>query len=153
MLTLRNLKSPGSTKKKKRIGRGEGSGWGQQAGKGHKGQKARAGGGIRTGFEGGQMPLYRRLPKRGFANEPFRKEYAVVNLGALKKLSGDTVDRTVLVEFGLLKGSNKRKPVKILGQGELEKAFTFVGIEKFSKTALEQIEKAGGKIEAAGKGE
>jgi len=149
MLTLNNLKSPkGATRNSKRIGRGQGSGWGTQAGKGHKGQKARSGGGVMLGFEGGQMPIYRRLPKRGFSNAPFKTEYAVVTLDqvAAKFTSGE-VTREALVEAGLLNGRNKRLPIKILTRGEFNTALTFVNIAKFSKSAQESIEKAGGKIE------
>jgi large subunit ribosomal protein L15 len=149
MLTLKNLSSPkGANRKIKRIGRGQGSGWGTQAGKGHKGQKARTGGGIALGFEGGQMPLYRRLPKRGFLNAPFKKEYAVVNLAALvDKFDSDAVTRESLIAKGFLSGKNKSLPIKILAKGEFNKALTFVNIEKFSKSAIELINKAGGKIE------
>ena len=148
MLTLNNLKSPkGAHKNIKRIGRGQGSGQGTQAGKGHKGQKARAGGGVRTGFEGGAMPLYMRLPKKGFSNAPFKTEYAEVSLAALEaKFDGGEVTREALVEKGLLKGINKRLPIKILANGELTKKLTFIKINKFSKSAREAIEKAGGEI-------
>lgn len=149
MLTLNNLKSPkGATRNTKRIGRGQGSGWGTQAGKGHKGQKARSGGGIMLGFEGGQMPIYRRLPKRGFSNAPFKTEYAVVTLDRIAaKFSEGEVSREALIEAGLLSGIDKRLPVKILTKGEFNTALTFVNIEKFSKSAQDLIEKAGGKIE------
>lgn len=149
MLTLNNLKSPkGAHKNIKRIGRGQGSGQGTQAGKGHKGQKARAGGGVRTGFEGGAMPLYMRLPKKGFSNAPFKTIYAEVNLGQIEaKFDGEEVTRESLVAKGLLKGISKRLPIKILGNGELTKALTFVNINKFSKSAEEAVSKAGGKIE------
>ncbi len=148
MLTLNNLKSPGSTRNTKRIGRGQGSGWGTQAGKGHKGQKARAGGGVMLGFEGGQMPIYRRLPKRGFSNAPFKTEYAIVTLNQLAaKFSGEEVTREALVAKGLLAGRNKSLPIKILSKGDYNVALTFVNIAKFSKSAQEAIEKAGGKIE------
>ncbi|OIQ15752.1 MAG: 50S ribosomal protein L15 [Bacteriovorax sp. MedPE-SWde] len=149
MLTLNNLKSPkGAHKNIKRIGRGQGSGQGTQAGKGHKGQKARAGGGVRTGFEGGAMPLYMRLPKRGFSNAPFKTIYAEISLAQLEaKFDGGEVTKEALIEKGLLSGINKRRPVKVLANGELTKALTFVNIEKFSKSALVAIEKAGGKIE------
>lgn len=148
MLTLNNLKSPGATRKNKRIGRGQGSGWGTQAGKGHKGQKARNGGGIAIGFEGGQMPLYRRLPKKGFSNALFKVEYAVVNLSTLmdKFNANEEVSRESLISKGVLSGAEKRKPIKILAKGEFDKSLTFVNIDKFSKTAQELIEKAGGKI-------
>lgn len=152
MLTLNNLKSPkGATKNRKRIGRGNGSGQGTQAGKGHKGQKARAGGGIALGFEGGQMPIYRRLPKKGFSNAPFKKEYAVLNLTIINdKFDGEDVTRETLVAKGLLSGADKSKRIKILGKGEITKAINFVNIDKFSKTAEELITKAGGKITTKG---
>jgi large subunit ribosomal protein L15 len=148
MLTLNNLQSPkGAHRNIKRIGRGQGSGQGTQAGKGHKGQKARAGGGVRTGFEGGAMPLYMRLPKRGFSNAPFKTVYAEVSLASLEaKFDGGEVTREALVEKGLLKGINKRLPIKILANGELTKKLTFIKINKFSKSAREAIEKAGGEI-------
>lgn len=149
MLTLKTLKSPkGAHKNIKRIGRGQGSGQGTQAGKGHKGQKARNGGGIRIGFEGGQMPLYRRLPKVGFSNAAFKVEYAVINLEKLEaKFTTETVTRDTLVDKGFLSGINKSMPIKILAKGEFNKPLTFKGIEKFSGKALELIKKAGGKIE------
>lgn len=149
MLTLNNLQSPkGAHKNIKRIGRGQGSGQGTQAGKGHKGQKARSGGGVRTGFEGGNLPLYMRLPKRGFSNAPFRKEYAVVNLSQIDaKISEGEVSRETLIAAGLLSGADKRRLIKILGNGELTKSLTFVNIDKFSKSALTAVEKAGGKVE------
>lgn len=151
MLTLRTLKSPkGAHKNTKRIGRGQGSGQGTQAGKGHKGQKARTGGGIRIGFEGGQMPLYRRLPKVGFSNAPFKTEYAVLNLEKIaEKFGTEVVTRESLVDKGFLSGINKSLPLKILAKGEFNKALTFKGIEKFSAKALELIKKAGGKVENA----
>lgn len=149
MLTLNNLKSPkGATRKNKRIGRGQGSGWGTQAAKGHKGQKARSGGSTALGFEGGQMPIYRRLPKRGFLNAPFKKEYAVINLSAIaEKFDANAeVTKEALLEKGFLSGINKRRPIKILAKGEFDKSLTFVNIDKFSKSAQELIEKAGGSI-------
>ncbi len=151
MLTLRTLQSPKGTHKNiKRIGRGQGSGQGTQAGKGHKGQKARTGGGIRIGFEGGQMPLYRRLPKFGFSNAPLKTDYAVVNLENLaSKFDGEVVTRETLIDKGFLSGINKSMPIKILAKGEFNKALTFKGIEKFSAKALELIKKAGGKVENA----
>lgn len=151
MLTLRTLKSTkGAHKNIKRIGRGQGSGQGTQAGKGHKGQKARTGGGIRIGFEGGQMPLYRRLPKVGFSNAAFKTEYAVLNLEKLAaKFDKETVTRETLVDKGFLSGINKSMPIKILAKGEFNKPLTFKGIEKFSAKALELIKKAGGKVENA----
>ena len=146
MLSLNNLKSPkGSNRKIKRIGRGQGSGWGTQAGKGHKGQKARSGGGVRTGFEGGSMPLYMRLPKRGFTNAPFRKNYASVSLGNILSAyeTGEVVNKDSLVAKGLVKGSKKSLPIKILfTDGIKEKVLTFSGIDKFSKNSLNWIEKS-----------
>ena len=148
MITLNNLKSPkGAHRNIKRIGRGQGSGQGTQAGKGHKGQKARAGGGVRTGFEGGAMPLYMRLPKKGFSNAPFKTVYAEVSLAQIDaKFDGGEVTKAALIEKGLLKGANKQLPVKILANGELTKKLTFVSISKFSKSAREAIEKLGGEI-------
>ncbi len=135
----------GSTKARKRIGRGAGSGQGKTAGKGHKGQKARAGRGMRPGFEGGQMPLQRRLPKRGF-NNIFRTEMAIVNLSALDKAfeAGETVTVDALVAKGLVK--KVLDGVKVLGNGELSKALT-VQVNAFSESAKQKIEAAGGKAE------
>lgn len=137
--------APGSTKPRKRIGRGPGSGQGKTAGKGHKGQKARAGRGPRIGFEGGQMPLQRRIPKRGF-NNIFRKEYAIVNLGALEELfdAGAVVDYQALAAAGLLK--KELSGLKILGDGEITKSLT-VKASKFSASAKAAIEAAGGTAE------
>lgn len=148
MITLNNLKSPkGAHRNIKRIGRGQGSGQGTQAGKGHKGQKARAGGGVRTGFEGGAMPLYMRLPKRGFSNAPFKTIYAEVSLSQIdSKFDNEEVTREALVRKGILKGINKRLPIKVLANGELTKKLTFVNIAKFSKSAREAVEKLGGEI-------
>lgn len=131
----------GATHKKKRIGRGNGSGLGGTAGKGHKGQKARAGGSILRGFEGGQMPLARRLPKFGFSNANFKKVYEIVNLKDLEGLTGD-VTPEVLQSKGLV----NKGPVKILGQGEIKSALN-IKAHKFSKTAKAAIEAAGGKVE------
>lgn len=135
----------GSTKARKRIGRGAGSGQGKTAGKGHKGQKARAGRGMRPGFEGGQMPLQRRLPKRGF-NNIFRTEMAIVNVAALDKAfeAGETVTIDALVKKGLVK--KVLDGVKVLGNGELTKALT-VQANAFSETAKQKIEALGGKAE------
>ena len=134
----------GSTREVKRIGRGHGSGNGKTAGKGHKGQKARAGHGQRPGFEGGQMPLQRRIPKRGF-NNIFRVEYATVNVGQLNVFeNGSVVDADALVEAGLIK--KILGGVKILGNGELERKLT-VKAAAFSKSAEEKINAAGGKAE------
>ncbi len=124
MKNLGNLSpAKGSNRPKKRVGRGIGSGKGKTSGKGHKGQKARTGGGVAPGFEGGQMPIYRRLPKRGFKN-PFRTDYNVVNVESLEKIfeAGATVDVAGLKEKGLLRYPNK--PVKLLARGTIEKAFT-----------------------------
>ena len=134
----------GSTKKAKRVGRGTGSGLGRNAGKGEKGQKSRSGGGVRPGFEGGQMPLYRRLPKRGFTNI-FAKEYATINLDRLNVFeNGTEVTPELLLENRII--SKVKDGVKILGNGELQKNLT-VKATKFSKTAAEKIEAAGGKVE------
>ena len=134
----------GSKKAAKRVGRGAGSGTGKTAGKGHKGQNARSGGGVRPGFEGGQMPLQRRVPKRGFVNI-FRTNYATVNVSDLNKFEdGATVDAQALKEAGLIKKT--LDGVKVLGNGELEKKL-HVTAAKFSAAAKEKIEKAGGKAE------
>src|SRR5512139_135182 len=112
-----DIRAPKGQRKNKRLGRGVGSGHGKTAGKGTKGQKARAGGGVRPGFEGGQMPLFRRIARRGFSNYPFRRDYIIVNVGQLagRFSKGDVVNRASLVEKGLVKGSG---PVKILGEGD-----------------------------------
>ena len=134
----------GSTTAPKRLGRGVGSGLGKTSGKGHKGAKARSGGGKRPGFEGGQMPLTRRLPKRGFTNI-YRKEYATVNVSALECFeNGATVNAEALVEAGLIKKT--LDGVKILGGGELSKKLT-VNVDKVTEAAKEKIEAAGGKVE------
>ena len=135
----------GSVKDVKRIGRGHGSGQGKTAGKGHKGQKARSGGSIRPGFEGGQMPLQRRMPKRGF-NNIFAKEFATVNVSEHEKRfeSGAVVDADALIECGAIKDA--KDGVKILGNGELTKSLTVKAV-KFTAAAQEKIEKAGGKAE------
>lgn len=139
--------APGSNKPVKRIGRGPASGQGKTAGKGHKGQKARAGRGMRPGFEGGQMPLQRRLPKRGF-NNIFAKEIAIVNVAALDKAfeAGAVVDAAALIEKGLVK--KELDGIKILGNGELTKALT-VKASAFSAEAKAKIEAAGGTAEIA----
>lgn len=135
---------PGSTKEAKRIGRGHGSGNGKTAGKGHKGQKARAGRGFRPGFEGGQMPLQRRIPKRGF-NNIFAKEIVIVNTGALEQFeNGTVVDANTLLEAGIIKKSCDG--VKILSNGGLTKSLT-IKANSFSAAAKEKIEAAGGKAE------
>ena len=136
--------APDSNKASKRVGRGHGSGNGKTAGKGHKGQKARSGGGVRIGLEGGQMPLARRIPKRGF-NNIFATRYATVNVADLNKFTeGTVVDTELLCASGLIK--KVCDGVKILGEGELNVKLT-VKAAKFTKTALEKIEKAGGKAE------
>ena len=144
-MKLHELKpAEGATKSKKRLGRGTATGQGKTAGKGQKGQKSRSGGGVRVGFEGGQMPLNRRLPKIGFTNI-FRKEYAIVNLSDLERFdNGTIVNPEVLKEAGLVKAM--LAGVKILGNGELTKNLT-VQAHKFSKTAAEKIAAAGGKVE------
>jgi len=144
-MDLSNLKPAlGSTKTRKRLGRGAGSGLGKTSGKGHKGQKARSGGSIKAGFEGGQMPLQRRLPKRGFTSLD-KKVYALVNLRDLEQFeAGSVIDIEALALAGLV---NKIiDGVKILGDGELTKTLT-VQAHKFSKSAQEKIEAAGGKVE------
>ena len=135
----------GSTKEVKRIGRGHGSGNGKTAGKGHKGQKARSGGSIRPGFEGGQMPLQRRMPKRGF-NNIFAKEFAYVNVSVLEDRfeDGAVVDAQALIDCGAIKSA--KDGVKVLGSGEISKKLT-VKAAKFTAAAQEKIEKAGGKAE------
>jgi large subunit ribosomal protein L15 len=142
---LSNLQAPeGANKKVKRKGRGPGSGHGKQAGRGTKGQKARKSGHVRIGFEGGQMPLQRRLPKMGFLN-PFTKNFAEVNVGDLVKLqAGGVVDEAALREAGLVKG--RWDGVKILGNGDLSVAVS-LKVNRISKGAKEKVEKAGGKIE------
>ncbi|ABN54120.1 MAG TPA: 50S ribosomal protein L15 [Hungateiclostridium thermocellum] len=136
--------APGSKKLPKRKGRGHGTGNGKTAGRGHKGQNARSGGGVRPGFEGGQMPLYRRVPKRGFTNI-FSKVYTEVNVSALNAFDdGTVVTQELLKEKGIIKKINDG--VVILGNGELKKKLT-VKAARFSKTAAEKIEAAGGKVE------
>lgn len=145
-MKLHELKpNEGSVQTRKRVGRGPGSGLGKTSGKGHKGQNARSGGGVRPGFEGGQLPLFRRLPKRGFNNYEFRTEYAVVNVGDLNDFKdGSVIELKNLKESGLVK--KEKDGFKILGSGELTKKLT-VKANKFSSTAKEKIENAGGKIE------
>ena len=137
----------GSKKAVKRIGRGAGSGQGKTAGKGHKGQNARSGGGVRPGYEGGQTQLFKRLPKRGFTNVN-HKDYAIVNLGDINEKFevGTVVDLVALKEAGLVK--KEYEGVKILGNGEFSKALT-IKAAKFSKTAVEKINAAGGTVEVA----
>lgn len=136
--------APGSKKVRTRVGRGLGSGLGKTSGKGHKGQKARAGGGVRPGFEGGQKPLYLRLPKRGFTNI-FAKEYSEVNVAELNRFdNGTVVDLEALVEAGVIK--KVLDGLRILGNGELTKALT-VKANGFTKSAAEKIQAAGGSVE------
>lgn len=144
-MDLSHLKpAPGSRKKRKRVGRGPGSGLGKTSGRGHKGAGARSGGSVPPGYEGGQMPLSRRLPKRGFHN-PFRKEYAIVNLGSLERFdAGATVDADALRERGLVRG--RKQKVKILAKGDLSKALT-VRADAFSAKARETIVACGGTAE------
>lgn len=143
-MLLNQLRAPiGATKNKKRLGRGESSGHGKTSGKGHKGQRARSGGYHKVGFEGGQMPLVRRLPKRGFTNI-FACEYNVFNLSDLNQFTSVTeLDLAFLIKSGVVSGK-KALPLKILGNGNLERPMT-VKASKFSKSAIEKIEKAGGK--------
>ena len=137
--------SEGAFKTSKRLGRGTGSGLGKTSGKGHKGQNARSGGGVRPGFEGGQLPLFRRLPKRGFSNAMFKVEYATINVSDLEKFEdGAVVTPELLKEMGILK--KQLAGVKVLGNGELTKKIT-VKAHKFSASAKEKIEAIGGKAE------
>ncbi len=143
-MNLSNLRAPRkATEKRKRVGRGMGSGMGKTSTRGHKGQRSRSGSRIMRGFEGGQMPLHRRLPKRGFTNI-FKTEYEVVNLERLASLGESEITPELLRKAGVV--SSKKTLVKVLGQGELSAAIT-VRAHKFSKTAQEKIEKAGGKVE------
>ena len=135
----------GATKTRKRVGRGTGSGLGKTSGKGHKGQNARSGGGVRVGFEGGQLPLFRRLSKRGFNNYEFRTVYATVNVSDLNRFEdGTTVTPELLIETGLVK--KELDGIKVLGNGELTKKLV-VKANKFSGSAKEKIENNGGKAE------
>lgn len=147
-MKLNDLKpnAGGGTKARKRIGRGIGSGTGKTSGKGHDGQNSRSGGGVRPGFEGGQMPLFRRLPKRGFTNI-FAKEYATVNIEQLNRFDADTVvTPELLFSEGIVKKGKAIDGIKVLGDGEITIKLT-VQAQKFSKTAAEKIEAAGGKVE------
>jgi large subunit ribosomal protein L15 len=145
-VALHNLKpAPGSTRARKRVGRGPGSGLGKTSGRGEKGQKSRSGFGQKAGFEGGQMPLHRRVPKRGFSNARFRKEFTIVNLGSLDVFeAGTVVTPETLLKRGIIK--KVLDGVKILGDGALSKALT-VKAHKFSAKAQERITGAGGKVE------
>ena len=136
--------APGSRKKRKRVGRGVGSGSGKTAGRGTKGQNSRSGGGVRPGYEGGQMPIHRRLPKRGFTNI-FKKNILIINIRDLARFEiGSVVDEASLVNIGLLKG--KRDGIKLLAQGEINKPLT-IRLDSLSKSAMEKILAAGGKVE------
>lgn len=138
-------KNIGATHAKKRVGHGPGSGLGKTSGRGQKGQKARSGGSINPVFEGGQLPLYRRLPKRGFSNYPFKKEYAVINLSDLNVFEdGTVVTPALLKERGIVK--KQFSGIKVLGEGQLEKKLT-VQAHKFSKSAIDKINESGSKAE------
>ena len=138
-------KNIGAKQSKKRVGRGPGSGLGKTSGKGQKGQKARSGASINPVFEGGQLPLYRRLPKRGFSNYPFKKEYAVINLSDLNVFEdGTVVTPALLKERGIVK--KQLSGIKVLGEGQLEKKLT-VQAHKFSKSAIDKINESGSKAE------
>ena len=138
-------KNIGAKHSKKRVGRGSGSGLGKTSGRGQKGQKARSGGSINPVFEGGQLPLYRRLPKRGFSNDPFKKEYAVINLSDLNVFEdGTVVTPALLKEKGIVK--KQLSGIKVLGEGQLEKKLT-VQAHKFSKSAIDKINESGSKAE------
>jgi len=146
-MNLSGLKPPaGQTRLRKRIGRGMGSGTGKTSGRGHKGQKAVSGFGQKRGFEGGQMPLHRRLPKRGFTNI-FKEQFAIVNLGRLDKLEGDVFNADKLTELGVI--HKLGAGLKILGAGQLTRAIT-VEAHHFSKSAADKIAKAGGKAQVIG---
>ena len=152
-MRLHDIKpNPGAKHRRKRLGSGESSGLGKTCGRGHKGQKSRSGGGPRSTFEGGQMPLYRRLPKRGFNNARFKKTYAVVNVGLLEDSfeEGALINDQSLREQGIVKG--KYDGIKILGAGEVSKKFK-LSVNKVSDSAKEKIEKAGGSIELSIKSE
>ena len=138
----------GANKKKRIVGRGSSSGRGTTAGKGNKGQQSRSGGKTYIGFEGGQMPLYRRIAHRGFSNYPFKKEYVIINVNLLEEkfAAGETVDKAALISKGLLDSADKL--VKILGNGDLTKKLT-VEVDKVSESAKAKIEKAGGSVKAA----
>ena len=143
-MNLENIPTiKGATHPTKRLGRGEGNGHGKTCGRGHKGQKSRSGGSIRVGFEGGQMPLYRKLPRRGFNNFNFRNRVQSVNVGELARLEGTEVNRDTLVAAGLIR--DNKDGVKLLGDSEVDKAFT-VSLDKVSASAKAKIEAAGGSI-------
>ena len=146
-MNLSNLRPPaGQKKERKRIGRGMGSGHGKTSTRGHKGQRAGTGFGQKRGFEGGQMPLHRRLPKRGFTNI-FKKKFAIVNLGRLEKLEGDTFNPDTLMALGMI--NKLGEGLRVLGTGQLTRKIT-VEAHHFSKSALEKIQKAGGTAQVIG---
>jgi large subunit ribosomal protein L15 len=148
-MNLSNIRKPRkASENKKRVGRGMGSGMGKTSTRGHKGQRSRSGSRMMRGFEGGQMPLHRRLPKRGFTNI-FRQEYSIVNLEKLAGIGEATINPDVLRKAGVI---STRRPVKVLGDGELKSAVT-VQAHKFSKSAQEKITKAGGKFEVLSSGQ
>lgn len=143
---LDKLEAPkGSNKSRKRVGRGNASGSGKTCGRGHNGQNSRSGGGVKAGFEGGQMPIHRRLPKRGFTNI-FRVQYNIVNVGDLERVfnAGDTVDKESLISSGLI--NKKRNPVKVLGSGDITKSLN-VKVDIYSKSAIEKLKACGGTAE------
>lgn len=145
-ITLSTLRPvPGSHRNRKRIGRGPGSGTGKTSGKGNKGSKARSGGATNPGFEGGQMPMYRRLPKRGFTN-PFKITYLAVNLSDLERVTGDEVSPESLLAAGIVRRANE--PVKLLGHGEIARALVVKAGMRISASAKAKIEAAGGRVEA-----
>ena len=145
-MEIHELKPPkGSRKKRKRVGRGGGSGWGKTSGRGTKGQNSRSGGGVSVGFEGGQMPLQRRIPKRGFTNI-FKKQYEIINIKDLMRFdSGETVDTDTLIKSGLIK---KAMAVKLLANGDISYPINII-VNNVSRAAKEKIESAGGKVELA----
>ncbi|CRF31529.1 50S ribosomal protein L15 [Brachyspira suanatina] len=138
------LRAPkGSSKKRHRVGRGQGSGWGCTAGRGDKGAQSRAGYSRRAGFEGGQMPLHRRIPKSGFTNAAFKKCVNIINVGDLDSIGGNEITRETLLQMGFL--SSKRDYIKLLSMGEVKNAVT-ITVDMASKKAIEKIEKSGGKV-------
>lgn len=150
-MKLHNLTNiPGTHRRKKRVGCGEGSGRGKTSTRGQKGQKSRAGGTVRPGFEGGQMPLYRKLPHRGFNNFKFRTDYALINVSDLEKVDATEIDKDQLVEAGIVRKNCKL--IKVLGNGAINKAVTLTA-DKFSATAKAKIEAAGGTVKLNGAGE
>jgi large subunit ribosomal protein L15 len=147
-MNLSTIRAPKrANEKKKRVGRGMGSGMGKTSTRGHKGQRSRSGSRMMRGFEGGQMPLHRRLPKRGFTNI-FKKEYAIVNVSSLEKLEGDSFDAQSLLKLGVIR-KLKNDGLKVLGSGDLTRKIT-VKADIFSKSALEKIQAAGGTAEVLG---